>query len=102
MPTPPELSDRHKELLRLEGRDLTPKEAARELNISPHTVKSHWRVIMERFEPVLAALKRQRSRANVVLVALSLGILSMADIELDLSDSAKDASHAPDFPERPT
>lgn len=94
MPTPPPLSDRHLDLLRLEAQGLTLAEAARELQISRHTVRSHWRIIFARFEPVLSRLGRQRSRINVVLVALILGILTVHD----LSTSGKDAPDNANLP----
>jgi DNA-binding NarL/FixJ family response regulator len=92
MPTPPPLSDRHRDLLRQEAQGRTLGEAAHELGITRATARSHWREIFRRFEPALQQLRRSRSRINVVLVALGIGVLTMADIATPDPPDPKDAT----------
>jgi DNA-binding NarL/FixJ family response regulator len=62
---PAELSEREQEILALVARGLTNKEIARELHLSPHTVRHHLEHIYEKIDVV--------SRAGATLFAAEHG-----------------------------
>lgn len=66
-----ELSPREREVLALIGRGMSNEQIARELFISPHTVKNHVSSIYRKLGV--------EDRAQAVLVALRLGLVSLGE-----------------------
>jgi hypothetical protein len=95
MPTPPPLSDRHWQVLRLIARGFTLKQMARALGISRHTVKAHIRVLYSRFAGTLERFALPRTVQSLATLAIGLGWLSLTDIAPSQPDSP-DSKDAPD------
>jgi DNA-binding NarL/FixJ family response regulator len=76
--TQAQLSDRELEVLRLAAEGLANKEIASELGLSPRTVQSHIRHILNKLAVA--------SRVEAVVLAIRSGWIRLEDLELSSDD----------------